>query len=145
MDPIQTTHLLHATPVTRANHRIQPVRVTQTTQQVQPAQAIQTTDLESLEEARQEPVVAPTVALPEGRGIPPGSYPVAVTPPVHPREDRAAPEPPLVVVPALFPDAPQEVVDHLGKLAMVSMISARMEEKAEAGSLPAGPARPDWK
>ena len=47
-------------------------------------------------------------------------------PPVAKQEDGAVPEP-LLVVPALPPDASmEEVADHLGKLAMVS---ARVEEE----------------
>ena len=47
-------------------------------------------------------------------------------PPVAQQEDGAVPEP-LLVVPALPPDAStEEVADHLGKLAMVS---ARVEEE----------------
>ena len=49
-----------------------------------------------------------------------------VPPPVAQQEDGAVPEP-LLVVPALPPDAStEEVADHLGKLAMVS---ARVEEE----------------
>ena len=47
-------------------------------------------------------------------------------PPVDQQEDGAVPEP-LLVVPALPPDAlTEEVADHLGKLAMVS---SRVEEE----------------
>ena len=130
MDPAPSTQLVQAAPVIPAIQQPQPVPVIQTTQQLQPAQAIQTTHLvqTSLEEARQVPPVAPTVALPSGPGIPPVRYLGGgeVPPPVAQQEDGAVPEP-LLVVPALPPDASmEEVADHLGKLAMVS---ARVEEE----------------
>ena len=129
MDPAPSTQLVQAAPVIPAMQQLQPVPVIQTTQQLQPAQAIQTTHLVQtpLEEAGQVPPEAPTVALPSGPGIPPVRYLGGeVPPPVAQQEDGAVPEP-LLVVPALPPDASaEEVADHLGKLAMVS---ARVEEE----------------
>ena len=144
MDPAPSTLLVQATPVIPASQQLQPLQVIQTTQQLQPAQAIQTIHLvqTSLEEAGQVPPVAPTVALPSGPGIPlvryggGGEVPLLVAQ----QEDGAVPEP-LLVVPALPPDAStDEVANHLGKLAMVS---ARVEEERREGSSPAGPAQPD--